>query len=249
MECDEMTQIFAHRGSSGTYPENTMKAFKEAYKSGCDGIELDVQRTRDGELVVIHDETVNRTTNGKGKVALMTLKEIRALNASYNKKRWFTHPKIPTLDEVFEWLQSNELICNVELKNDKVRYEGMEEEVLQKIAKFKLHSRIVISTFNHQSVVRLHELDPTIKIAPIYSKKGVNPLLLATSTNASAIHANVRVMTPALMNSCQHMNVPVRLYTLNQEAKIKKWMMAGVSAVITDYPERAIKVRDQLNSK
>ena len=243
-----MTQIFAHRGSSGIYPENTMKAFKEAYKSGCDGIELDVQRTKDGELVVIHDETVNRTTNGKGKVALMTLKEIRALNASYNKKRWFTHPKIPTLDEVFEWLQKNELICNVELKNDKIRYEGMEEEVLQKIAEYNLHPRIVISSFNHQSVLLMHELDPTIKIAPIYSKKGVNPLLLASSTNASAIHANVHVMTTALMDSCQRMKIPVRLYTLNQEAKIKKWMTAGVSGVITDYPERAFKIRNELNA-
>lgn len=241
-----MSQIFAHRGASGTYPENTMKAFKEAEKSGCDGIELDVQRTKDGALVIIHDETVNRTTDGRGIVAEMTKKQIRSLDASYNKKKWFSQPKIPLLEEVFEWLLTNEMICNVELKNDKVRYEGMEEEVLQKIAEYGLSDRIILSSFNPASISLLRELDSDISIAPIYSKKGVNPLLLAATTSANAVHANYRVMTPALMESCQRMNIPVRLYTLNHEPKITKWMLAGLSGIITDYPERVVKIRETL---
>ncbi|MEW9500366.1 glycerophosphodiester phosphodiesterase [Jeotgalibacillus marinus] len=241
-----MTQIFAHRGSSGMYPENTMRAFKEAEKTGCEGIELDVQRTKDGVLVVIHDEFVNRTTNGRGAVASLTLKEIKELDASYNKKTWFSHNRIPTLDEVFQWLQGNQLICNVELKNNKVRYRGMEEEVLQKIAAFKLDDRIILSSFNHQSIILLHELDPTASIAPIYSKKGVNPLLLATTTHACAVHANYRVMTQAQMESCQRAKVPVRLYTINQEPLLEQWMNMGVSGVITDFPERAMVVRNNL---
>ncbi|WP_167578575.1 glycerophosphodiester phosphodiesterase [Jeotgalibacillus proteolyticus] len=244
-----MTQIFAHRGASGIHPENTMKAFKEAYKAGCDGIELDVQRTKDGVLVVIHDETVNRTTNGKGMVGKLTYKEIRSLNAGYNKRKWFTHDKVPTLDEVFEWLKGNNLLCNVELKTDKVKYPGLEEDVLQKIAQYSLSDRMILSSFNLQTLMRLHELGTSIPKAAIYSKKGVNPSLLAQTTNASAIHANHRVMTPALMESCQRMNIQVRLYTLNQPAKLKEWMEAGLAGVITDYPDRAFKVRKELLRK
>ncbi|KIL45931.1 glycerophosphodiester phosphodiesterase [Jeotgalibacillus campisalis] len=243
-----MSQIFAHRGASGLYPENTMKAFKEAEKTGCDGIELDVQRTKDGHLVVIHDETVNRTTNGTGMVGSLTLKQIRALDASYNKKKWFTHNKVPTLEEVLEWLQGNSLLCNIELKNDKVAYEGMEEDVLQKVAGYNLDHRIIYSSFNHQSIIRLRELDENATIAPIYSKKGVNPSLLAASTSANAIHANYRVMTPALMNACQRMNIPVRLYTLNDQGKLIKWMQAGLQGIITDFPDRAMKIRDSLET-
>ncbi|MGD7045538.1 glycerophosphodiester phosphodiesterase [Jeotgalibacillus proteolyticus] len=241
-----MSQIFAHRGASGLYPENTMKAFKEAEKSGCDGIELDVQRTKDGHLVVIHDETVNRTTNGKGIVASLTLKQIRALDASYNKKKWFSNNKVPTLDEVLDWLGGNPLLCNIELKNDKVDYKGMEEEVLQKVAEYNLDDRIIYSSFNLQSIIRLRELDASVSIAPIYSKKGVNPSLLASSLSANAIHANHRVMTPALMDACQRMNIPVRLYTLNDPAKLKMWIGAGLGGVITDFPDRAVKVRESL---
>src|SRR6476660_9073587 len=104
-----MTQIFAHRGYSAAYAENTMRAFAAAEKAGADGLELDVQVTKDGEVVVIHDEKVDRTTSGNGYVKDLTFKEIRKFNA--NKKGGKSEP-IPSLIEVLEWMQTNQLICN-----------------------------------------------------------------------------------------------------------------------------------------
>lgn len=109
-----MTQIFAHRGYSAAYAENTMSAFIAAEKAGADGLELDVQLTKDDEVVVIHDEKVDRTTSGNGFVKNLTFKEIRKFNA--NKKSVKKEP-IPSLIEVLEWMQTNQLICNIELKN------------------------------------------------------------------------------------------------------------------------------------
>src|SRR4051794_39288785 len=122
-----MTQIFAHRGYSASFAENTMGAFGEAEKAKADGIELDVQLTKDGELVVIHDEKVNRTTSGNGFVKDFLYKDLRKLNA--NKKGVKKEP-IPALSEVLEWLKSNKLSCNIELKNGLIPYEGMEEKVI-----------------------------------------------------------------------------------------------------------------------
>ncbi|TFD92235.1 glycerophosphodiester phosphodiesterase [Jeotgalibacillus sp. R-1-5s-1] len=238
-----MSQIIAHRGDSGHYPENTMKAFKKAVVAGCDAIELDVQRSKDGELVVIHDETVNRTTDGTGYVKDLTLKELRQLKIK--KSRFLRTEKIPMLDEVLHWLQNEAIMCHIELKNDKVRYEGMEKEILQKVAEFKLDNRIVYSSFNLDSVTTLKKLDSPSEVAFIYNKKGVNPLLLQQTIGADAIHANYRVMTEQLMRDCQRHGFPVRLYTLNQVSLIQKWMDAGLSGVITDFPGRALQLKKE----
>ncbi|KIL49035.1 hypothetical protein KP77_22460 [Jeotgalibacillus alimentarius] len=236
-----MSHVFAHRGSSGTYPENTMLAFKKAEKTGCYGLEFDVHMTKDREVVVIHDETVNRTTNGRGAIKDLTLDEIKKL---YIKSGWLRKEKIPSLDEVLEWAKSNEMLINIELKNDKIFYEGLEELVVQKVANHQLQDRIIYSTFNHESVKILKKIT-SCEVAALYSRKGINPVLLAQSLNADAIHANFRVMTPQLMRDCQQHGIPVRLYTLNKPALIQKWLNEGLSGVITDYPELAQKLKDK----
>src|SRR3954447_15030693 len=155
-----MTQIFAHRGYSASFAENTMGAFTEAEKAGADGIELDVQLTKDGEIVVIHDEKVDRTTSGNGFVKDFLYKEIRKLNA--NKKGLKKEP-IPSLTEVFEWMKTNTLICNIELKNGLIPYEGMEEKVIQLIRKYGLIDRVIISSFNHYSIVYAYRIAPEVE--------------------------------------------------------------------------------------
>ncbi|WP_404403702.1 glycerophosphodiester phosphodiesterase [Jeotgalibacillus malaysiensis] len=233
-----MSKVFAHRGSSLNYPENTMLAFKKAEKTGCYGIELDLHMSRDGYLVVIHDETVNRTTNGRGYVKDLTKKELKKLSI---KRKWFKNEKIPILDEVLEWAAKTDLIINIELKNDKIYYEGQEEAVVQKVAEYGLEDRVIYSTFNHVSVKKLKKVT-TSEVAALFSKKGINPLLLVRSTRADAIHANHRVMTESLMKDCQQNGIPVRLYTLNKPAIISKWINAGLAGVITDNPELAEKI-------
>ncbi|MFB1080722.1 glycerophosphodiester phosphodiesterase [Jeotgalibacillus sp. JSM ZJ347] len=233
-----MTKVFAHRGSSLKYPENTMLAFKKAEKTGCYGIELDVHMSKDGYLFVIHDETVNRTTNGRGYIKDLTKKELKKLSI---KRKWLGNEKIPLLDEVLEWAGNTRLVINIEIKNDKIQYEGIEKAVVQKVAEYGLDQRVVYSTFNHESVKILKRITSS-EVAALYSKKGINPVLLAGSTGADAIHANHRVMTEQLMKDCQHHHIPVRLYTLNKPVLIEKWIDAGLAGVITDNPELAEKI-------
>src|SRR3954467_13140157 len=121
-----MTEIFAHRGYTSSFAENTMGAFIEAEKAGADGLELDVQLTKDGEIVVIHDEKVDRTTSGTGFVKDLLFKDIRKLNAN---KKGVKKEIIPSLIEVCEWMKTNKILCNIELKNGLILYEGMEEKV------------------------------------------------------------------------------------------------------------------------
>ena len=183
-----MTQIFAHRGYCAKYPENTMLAFREAEKAGADGIELDVQLSKDGEVVVIHDEKVNRTTNGKGYVRDLTRKELQRVDAGHTMKTIMKKEPIPSLSEVLEWMTSNEIICNIELKNNIFRYEGMEEKVIQLVREYKLSQRVIISSFNHYSIVKSYRIAPEIEIAPILGNAVYMPWVYAKSIGAKAIH-------------------------------------------------------------
>ena len=124
-------RVFAHRGYSGKYPENTMLAFREAEKTGADGIELDVQLSKDGELVIIHDETLDRTTTGKGYVKDYTLSELKAFNASVIKGDTFAPEAIPSFEEYCKWVKDTHLITNVELKTSIVYYPEIEEKLTE----------------------------------------------------------------------------------------------------------------------
>jgi glycerophosphoryl diester phosphodiesterase len=241
-----MTLIFAHRGSAGTHPENTLEAFYEADKVGADGIELDVQLTKDGEVVVIHDETVDRTTNGKGFVKDLTLKEIQKLDASYKNKKLFRKSGIPSLREVFAWLKTNNLYCNIELKNNIIDYPGLEEKVMEIIREFEMEHRIIISSFNHYSIVHCYHLEPRIEIAPLFSSTIYMPWVYARSLRAKSIHPNIRAATDEIIKVAEHNGVAVRPYTINKESLMKRLFQVNCSAFFTDYPDKAIKIRSQL---
>jgi glycerophosphoryl diester phosphodiesterase len=232
-----VTLIFAHRGSAGTHPENTMDAFLEAERVGADGIELDVQLTKDGEVVVIHDETVDRTTNGKGYIKDSHLKDLRKLHANYTfKKKLFNKHKIPTLIEVFDWM----------MKNSIMDYEGMEEKVVKMINDYGYSDRIIISSFNHYSIVACKRLDPTIEIAPLYSTGLYMPWVYAQSLGAKGIHPNQKVATDEIISASIRNGIEVRPYTVNKAHQLKRLFTINCSAIVTDYPEKAIKMRADL---
>ena len=158
-----MTKNFAHRGFSGKYPENTMLAFRKAIEVGVDGIELDVHLTKDGQLVIIHDETTDRTCGVSGRVGRMTLEELRQLDASYLWRGQMEPNPIPTLREYCQLVEKLPLVTNIELKTNVNEYPGIEAKVLELIREFRLEDRIIISSFNHFSVLRMRELAPELK--------------------------------------------------------------------------------------
>lgn len=237
-----MTLIFGHRGAAGTFPENTMPSFQEAARLGANGIELDVQMTKDGTIVVIHDETVDRTTNGSGAVLDYTYDELSKLDASHTFSAKTGFCAIPTLEEVLQWLSKTELLINIEFKNKKGKYRGLEEELITLVRKYGLESRTVFSSFSQVSIMKCRELAPDIETALLY-KFGVRiPWMYAKRLGANAIHPNYRYIAAPVIWLTMLNNIAVRPYTVNDEEALRKLGKLGISAVITDYPERAVRV-------
>lgn len=245
-----MVEIIGHRGAAGTYPENTMVSFMACEKLGADGIELDVQLTKDGEIVVIHDETINRTTNGKGAVQDFTLSEIKQFDASYKFKGQYGKCEIPTLKEVFEWAEGNNLSINIELKNDKIEYHGLEERVINLIRSFEMEKRIILSSFNHKSMLKFHLMAPDIQTAVLYNRRKKEPWKIAEDYKASAIHPNFRIISNELIQETLSHHIAVRPYTINDPKVMKRFFEANCTGIITDYPEIAFNIRQSIeNSK
>ncbi|WP_409301575.1 glycerophosphodiester phosphodiesterase [Peribacillus sp. SCS-155] len=241
-----MTKIFAHRGASGTHPENTMVAFVQAEKEGADGIECDIQMTKDGQLVIIHDETLDRTTNGHGNVKDYTYKELKKFHAGYKFGSKYGFVCIPTLNELFEWLSGNTLACNIELKGNTIPYTGMEEKLIQQIRKWGLETRMILSSFNHYSLVHCYRLDPEMETAPLYRDALFMPWIYAASIGARGMHPNMNVAPASVITAAIDAGIKVRPYTVNMKEKMKALFSINCSALITDYPGRAVKLRRQI---
>ena len=166
----------AHRGFSDEYPENTILAFEKAKEAGFDGIELDVQLSRDGELVVIHDEELKRVTGEPGFVWDYTLEELKQMKVLESCA--CAVQRIPTLREYFEEIYPSEMITNIELKTSWNEYRGIEEKVLALIDEFDVREKIWISSFNHFSALRFKRLSPNIKCGLLEeSRMGVQAVI------------------------------------------------------------------------
>lgn len=243
------THVFAHRGSAGTHPENTMSAFREAERVGAEGIELDVQLSKDGEVVVIHDEELSRTTNGTGFVKDHTLNELKKLNASYTFSKQVGIQRIPTLAEVLDMFTHNNMLLNIELKNSTFLYPGMEEKVIALVRKYNMQNRVILSSFNHYSLVHCFQLDPSIETAPLYQDGLFRPWVYAKAIGARAIHPNIKAAPNILITAAMNDHIAVRPYTVNKEKVMKRLFDINCTSFITDFPEKAIILRNTINKQ
>ena len=166
-------KIFAHRGFSGRYPQNTMLAFQKALESGCDGIELDVQLTKDGVPVIIHDEYLDDLTDFKGFVRDYTYEQLKKCNAAGKYNETYGFCPIPTFQEYCEWVKQTELVTNVEIKSSVYYYEDIEEKVMALIERYGLADRIILSSFNHLSAVICKELHPGLCTGALTENGGI----------------------------------------------------------------------------
>ncbi len=148
-----MSIILGHRGASGYAPENTLEAFRLAMDMGADGFELDVHLSKDGELIVMHDERVDRTTDGSGLIQSFTLKELKALDAS-NGMAKYKGAKVPTLGELYDLIRDTRHVVNVEIKTDQIVYPDIAEKVLKLEQEKGMEGRILYSSFNHYTGAR-----------------------------------------------------------------------------------------------
>ncbi|MDO5423785.1 MAG: glycerophosphodiester phosphodiesterase [Eubacteriales bacterium] len=235
-----MTKVWAHRGASGYAPENTLEAFELAAKQGADGVELDIQLSKDGELVVMHDETVDRVTDGRGRVQDFTvkeLKELRVLHPDYQDAR------IPTLAEVYELLKPYGIEINVEVKTGIYFYPGIEEKALELARRMGMEDRIWYSSFNHATVVRLKELEPSVRTGILYADGWLRPWEYAKEIGADALHpALYNMQFPGYLEESRRLGLRTHVWTVNEEDYMEKLAKAGVEAIITNYPDIARKI-------
>lgn len=241
-----MRQIFAHRGASGYAPENTLEAFELAVRQGAHGVELDVHLSRDGEVVVTHDEAIGRVSDGQGNVREMTLLELKGFR--FNK----THPKykratIPTLCEVYELLKPTGLSVNVELKNSGGSYPGLERKCVEIAAKMGMSDRVLYSSFNHESMMRMKWMDAEVRCGLLYGGVMVRPWAYAVALGVDALHPCMSEMfRPSVCEAAHRVGLEVNVWTVDSEAQIEKALRMGVDRVITNFPDRALTVLSDL---
>lgn len=226
----ESTQclVIAHRGASASAPENTLAAFRLAADLGADGIELDVQETADGRLVVLHDDSVNRTTDGKGKVAALTLEHLRRFDAGVKFGSSFRGERIPQLSEVFDAL-AGRLLVDVEVKAA-----GIEAAVRDLITRAKMVESVLITSFDPGVVARIREVAPQIPVGLLHEAV-VDPDA-AVSLGAAAYLPEVVTLTADVVASCRRLGLRVVTWTVQTEAQARAALRAGVDGIIADDP-------------
>ncbi len=235
MKKENKTLIWAHRGASAYAPENTLAAFRLAEEMGADGVELDVQRTKDGELVVIHDEKIDRVSEGHGYVKDMTLSELRRFH--YNRAHaefaeTYPQAEIPTLREVYTLLKPGKLSINVELKT------GMED-------------RVLYSSFGHRNLCRLKELDPDAQLGLLYSDAPIRVRHYARKeVGVDALHPAIyHLLEEDYTEKAHKKGLKVHVWTVNEKDEIALCLAQGVDAIITNKPDYVREFLGNLSAK
>lgn len=239
-----MTLIFAHRGYSGYYPENTMLAFqKVAEETKADGIEFDVQLTKDQELVVMHDELLDRTTNGSGYLKDFTLAELKELSVGKETQGDFPRQTIPTAREFFTWFKDTSLLANIELKTSVFEYEGIEKKLVDLVKEYHLEDRVWYSSFNHRSAVRVHRELPNAVIGLLCDAWLINAGQYVATQGAQTFNCrSYYAAQPGICDEIHSHGVKVQAWTPNTKEEMKALVDNHVDVLITNFPNLASEV-------
>lgn len=235
-----MTKFFGHRGYSGLYPENTLLSFQKAIEAGVAGIELDVQFSKDGEMVVIHDETLDRTTTGTGWVKDHTLEELKALDASFKFRGQFGNVQIPTLDEVLSLVKDHDIVTNIELKTGVFEYEGIEEAVRDCVRKHGLEDKVIISSFNHFSVLRMRKAAPELKCGFLFDCWVIDAGKYCHSHGVQCYHPAFPNLTPSVVAEAKQYGLEINTWTVNTYEDFKRLADLDVDVAIGNFPDRIL---------
>ncbi len=225
------TLKIAHRGSSGTYPENTISAFLAAAEEGADMCELDVQSTRDGAVVVIHDDTVDRTTNGHGAVADLTLQEIQRLDASF-KFPSFRGERIPTLEEVMEAVRGK-LGLNIEIKEGAV-----ERQVCELVRSYDALTNSMVSSFEWKALENVRAIDPEVRVGLLAEKNRDALIDAGSAMKAYAVNPRFDMVDAAFCEKAHAQGLLVLVWTVDVPEAMRILIAAGVDGIMTNYPAR-----------
>lgn len=244
-----MTINYAHRGASAYFPENTMLSFEKALEMGCTGIETDVQLTKDGVLVLIHDEMVNRTTNGQGLVKNYTYTELNKLDAGSWMGGEFTGLKIPTVEELIYLVRDKNIIINFEIKNGIVIYEDIEQKLIELIYKHKIEHKVILSSFNHYTVAKCNKVSKGINTGVLYMAGIYKPYNYAKTVGANAIHPYFQAINAEVIRESKKHKTLVNVFTVDDEENMKNFLNMKVDGIITNYPDKLHKIMEEKNAE
>ena len=242
------TRVIAHRGFSSRAPENTLAAIREAISIGADMAEIDVTLSSDEEIVVIHDETLQRTTNGSGLVSQFTLAELKDLDAGSWFGPRFAGERIPTLDEVLRTV-NGKILLNIEIKSEAVEG-GIAARVVETVQRHEMKDQVVISSFSPTALEQVHSLAPQFTTAVLYYQdlqQGLDAVDIVDSLGASVFNIKRTRLTSTMMRRCLEHGIPVGIYTVNKKRHMRRMIKKGVAAVFTDHPDRLIEVLQRMS--
>lgn len=240
--------VIAHRGASGIAPENTLIAFSKAIEIGVDRIELDLRQTIDGEVVVLHDKTINRTTNGWGSIRKTSLKKAKR----YSAGSWFHHKfsaeRIPTLRETLELVNGRTTLL-LEIKNGSPYHHGIERNIVKLLDEYKAHDWCIVQSFNDRILNNFRTLPDLhsdvqklfaafIPVAPFYGGSRFSYKRLGSYDFAEEVNINYKYVSPLVVRKVHKMGKKVNVWTVNEPYNLKKYIRMGVDGIITNHPEK-----------
>ena len=234
----------AHRGASGAYPENTRLAFAKAIEAGADLIELDCQLSRDGHVVVFHDENLRRTAKTRGSVQSKTLAELKKLDVGRWRKMAFRGERILTLEEALETFAGQVNLC-LEIKTYPRSLRGIELKILFILSHYDYLDRTIVSSLDYSSLERIRELAPEISIGILCtnSQRG-DPLQAARQLSATSLHVQKSIATREFLARAWNEGLDVYVWTVNDLREMETFASSGVQGIISDFPERLARLKN-----
>lgn len=234
------TEVFAHRGAKAIAPENTLPAFEQAIALGADGIELDVQCSKDGVLVVMHNYTVNETTDGQGRVADLTAAELGKLDAGSHFNAKFANAGVPTLEEVLA-LTAGKIKLNIEIKSQDPMGGREVEPLVELIQAGNLYDQVIVSSFNPVTLIKLRHVDPQVALGLLYAGQQLPAFLreiwLSSILRPEAFHPHHTLIDEEYMVWAKAIPAAVNTWTINDPDEARRLAALGVDTIISDVPD------------
>ena len=240
--------VIGHRGAMGYRPENTLVSYAHALELGADWIELDVHLTKDGQLAVLHDEKVDRTTNGTGLVKDHTMAELKQLDAGAKFASEYAGERIPTLDEVLAWAAERGTVVDIEIKNAPVFYEGIERAVVEALGRTGMTERAIVISFDHPAVKRVKGINPRIATGVLYAGRPVDGVTLARQANADALLPQWSYVRAEDVRAAHAAGLAVAPWATSDPEILRKLIADGVDAIGTNHPDVLRTVVDAAQS-
>ena len=236
-------RVIAHRGWSGKYPENTMLAFRKAIECGSDGIELDVHLSKDGEVMICHDESLLRTAGVAGSISEFTRSELEKISAGKTMNDEYGFTPIPSLEEYLDYVSKTKAITNIELKTAPVYYPGIEKKTVDLVRKFSYGDRVIFSSFNWLSIFDIKKIDPAFECGLLigyFSVKNIGVQI--NGLGIECYHPSIAHIAEETIKDCHRHDVDVNVWTVNEEKDMLNCLKWGVDGLITNHPDKALEL-------